>query len=190
VARGLLLTGGSPSRMTITDLARAAGVSPQTVYNSVGGKGEVIKAVYDVMLAGDDEPVPMSERPAFRAVIDASDAATWATAYAAWTGEIYTRVGALLGVLLTDGPGGDPVLGEFVAKINRERRIGNTNALRGLVERGHLPAGDALDAVIDGVWVLTAPEVYDRLVRQRGWTDGDYTDWLAARLVSVVAPQR
>ena len=37
--------------MTIASLAKAAGVSPQTVYNSIGGKAAVVKAVYDVLLA-------------------------------------------------------------------------------------------------------------------------------------------
>jgi AcrR family transcriptional regulator len=188
-ARDLLLRQGGPAGMTIADLARAAGVSPQTVYNSVGGKAEVIKTVYDVMLAGDEDPTPMSHRPAFRAVIDAPDRATYAATYAAWTGGIYTSVGHLLGLLLTEGPGDDPVLTDFVAKINRERRIGNTNGLKGLVERGLLPSGEPLERIVDGVWVLTAPEVYDRLVRQRGWSADDYTDWLATQLRTVVEPK-
>jgi hypothetical protein len=31
----------------------------QPIYNTVGGKAAVLKAVYDTMLAGDDEPVPI-----------------------------------------------------------------------------------------------------------------------------------
>jgi AcrR family transcriptional regulator len=186
-AHELLLRGG-PAAMTVVGLAGAARVSPQTVYNSVGGKAAVIKAVYDVLLAGDDAPTPMSSRPAFRAVIDARDAAAYAVAYAAWTGGIYARVGRLLGVLLAEGPGGDAVLVEFVSKINGERRMGNRNGLTGLVERGLLPAGEPLERVIDGVWVLTAPEVYDRLVHQREWPNEDYVEWLAAQLRAVLQP--
>jgi AcrR family transcriptional regulator len=186
-ANELLLRGG-PAAMTVVGLAGAAGVSPQTVYNSVGGKAEVIKAVYDVLLAGDDAPTPMSSRPAFRAVIDAHDVPAYAVAYAAWTGGIYARVGRLLGVLLADGPGSDPILADFVSKINDERRMGNRNGLSGLVERGLLPAGEALERIIDGIWVLTAPEVYDRLVHQRGWPEEDYVGWLAAQLRALVEP--
>ena len=71
--------------MTIAGLAREAGVSPQTVYNSVGGKGELIKAVYDLLLAGDEDPTPMSERPSFDAVVNAPDVTAYAHAYAQWT---------------------------------------------------------------------------------------------------------
>ena len=34
-----------------------------TPYNAVGGKPALLRAVYDVSLAGDDEPVPIAEWP-------------------------------------------------------------------------------------------------------------------------------
>ena len=165
--------------MTIAGLAREAGVSPQTVYNSVGGKGELIKAVYDLLLAGDEDPTPMSERPSFDAVVNAPDVTAYAHAYAQWTRDIYLRVGRLLGALLAEGTGNDNVLVDFLAQINHERRIGNRNGLKGLVQRGLVPAGKRLEHIVDGVWVLTAPDVFDRLVHQCGWSDRDYTAWLA-----------
>ena len=57
-ARALLLSRGYGGA-TIEAIARRAGVSVQTIYNTVGGKAAVLKAVYDTMLAGDDEPVPV-----------------------------------------------------------------------------------------------------------------------------------
>jgi AcrR family transcriptional regulator len=186
VARDLLLEGG-PGAMTIAGLARAAGVSPQTVYNSVGGKAELIKAVYDVLLAGDEDPTPMSDRPSFDAVVQAPDVSAYAHAYARWTRDIYLRVGRLLGALLAEGTGKDPVLVDFLAQINHERRVGNRNGLRGLTQRGLVPAGERLEHIVDGVWVLTAPDVFDRLVHQCGWSDLDYATWLATQLHALVA---
>ncbi|HJU03484.1 MAG TPA: helix-turn-helix domain-containing protein, partial [Actinomycetes bacterium] len=58
---------------TIEAVARRAGVSPQTVYNAVGGKPALLRAVYDVTLAGDDAPVPIAERPAFQALLAETD---------------------------------------------------------------------------------------------------------------------
>src|SRR4029079_9370743 len=72
-ARALLLDGGAAG-LTMAGLAAAADVSTQTIYNSVGGKAAVIKAVYDVPLAGDDDPRPMNDRPEFRALAAAADA--------------------------------------------------------------------------------------------------------------------
>jgi AcrR family transcriptional regulator len=186
-AQALLLDGGYGA-MTIATLAAAARVSPQTVYNSVGGKGAVVKAVYDRMLAGDDEPVPMSERPEFLTLQAAETVAEWAAAYAAWTLAIMDRVGPLIGVLLEHGPGGDPVLEELVASMSRERRIGNENALRGLTERGLVPRRRTeRKRLVDVVWLLTGPEVYDRLVGQAGWSDRSYRVWLTAQLEGAVS---
>ena len=180
-AAELLRSGGYPA-MTVATLAASAGVSPQTVYNSVGGKAQVVKAVYDTMLAGDVDPTPMSERAAFRRMTEAADIAEWATAYAAWSRGIHERTGPLLGVLLAEGDGGDPVLRKLMATIDNERRRGNLDALRGLAARKVVPRGRRLDRLVDTVWVLTSPEVYDRLVRRCGWRTRDYERWLAGQL--------
>jgi AcrR family transcriptional regulator len=58
VAEKQLIEGGYHA-MTVASLAYGAEVSPQTIYNSVGGKAAVVKALYDDRLAGDDEPVPI-----------------------------------------------------------------------------------------------------------------------------------
>jgi hypothetical protein len=34
------------------------------VFNAVGGKAALLKAAYDVATVGDDEPVPLPQRPA------------------------------------------------------------------------------------------------------------------------------
>lgn len=178
VATDLVVDGGYGA-MTVAGLARAAGVSPQTVYNAVGGKAEVVKAAYDALLAGDASPVPMADRPDFRAIIEARDAASYGAAYAAWTRAIYDRLGNFLAALLAHGSAGDPVLEEFVRTIDRERRTGNELSIpAGL--RSDL--GPDLAGVTDVVWVLTAPEVHDRLTRRAGWTAEAYERWLAREL--------
>jgi AcrR family transcriptional regulator len=184
-ARELLLAGGFFA-MTVPLLAQRAGVSPQTVYNAIGGKAEVVKAVYDRLLAGDDDPTPMSQRPGFRAVLEALDTAAYARAYAAWCRQIWDRVGPLLGVILAHGPGDDAVLEEFVTTIDRERRTGNANSLRGLRERGDLPEDRSVDEFVDVVWTLTSPEVYDRLVRRSGWQSAPYEAWLSVQLEAAL----
>lgn len=177
-ARTMLLDGGYHS-MSIAGLASAAGVSPQTVYNAVGGKAEVVKAVYDVLLAGDEDPLPMSSRPEFLAMGEATDRASFGRAYAAFSAGIWRRVGPLLGVLLADGPGNDTTLGAFVATIDGERLTGNMHAITMLETRHGLPDGRERGELVDEVWTLTAPEVYDRFVRRRGWSHEAYTAWLS-----------
>ncbi|MER7070180.1 TetR/AcrR family transcriptional regulator [Terrabacter sp. NPDC000476] len=184
-AAGALLLAEGYHAMSVTGLAARAGVSAQTVYNAVGPKAAVVKAVYDVMLAGDDEPVPMQDRPEFRTMSQAPDRPSFVRAYAALCATIYERVGPLLGVLLAQGAGGDTGLQDFVATIDRERRAGNTNALAAL-ERAHgLPGHFDRERFLDVCWTLSAPEIYDRLVRRCGWTHPMYAAWLADALVAT-----
>jgi AcrR family transcriptional regulator len=186
-AQDLLLDGGY-SAMTVTSLAAAAGVSPQTVYNAVGGKAAVVKAVYDRMMAGDDADVPMSERPEFRGMFAADDRAAFARAYAAWVRLLSGRVGPLLGALLAHGT--DATLVKLVATIEEERYVGTTDAMTGLRDRIGLPdkyAGKAgLTRLIDAVWALNSPDGYDRLVRRRGWTPAAYEVWLAGQITALL----
>lgn len=186
-AQNLLLEGGYPA-MTVASLAATAGVSPQTVYNSIGGKAAVVKAVYDRLMAGDDQAAAMSDRPEFRAMFSAPDRPAFARTYAAWVRLRAGRVGPLLGVLLAHGT--DATLVDLMAVIEEERYVGTTHAMTGLRDRIGLPQrykGKAgLARLIDAVWVLNAPDGYDRLVRRRGWTPAAYESWLAGQLVALL----
>lgn len=181
-ATELLLAGGYHA-MSIAALSRSAGVSQQTVYNAIGGKPKVVKAVYDALLAGDHEPIPMPDRPEFAALSQAPDRIEFVRAYAGLSSLIYSRVGPLLGVLLAEGAGPDVGLREFVATIDAERRAGNINATKALETVHGLPAGFTVNTFLDEMWSLTAPELYDRLVRRCGWTHEAYSGWLAEVLV-------
>ena len=184
-AAGEILLREGYHAMSVSQLASSAGVSAQTVYNAIGGKADVVKAVYDVMLVGDDAPVAMQDRPEFRAMSQAPDREAFVRAYAALCATIYERVGPLLGVILAQGAGGDAGLQDFVATIDQERRTGNTNALDAL-ERAHgLPPRLDRERFIDIVWTVTAPEIYDRFVRRSGWSHRMYAAWLAEALVAV-----
>jgi AcrR family transcriptional regulator len=176
-AMTLLLEGGYHA-MTVGALAAAAGVSTQTIYNSVGGKAAVIKAVYDVTLAGDDDPRPMNDRPEFRALADAADPAALLRAYAHLGRRIAERVGPLLAVLLANA--------EFAATIDAERLRGNATTVGHLVGRFGLPPGMTRQRATDIVWVLTAPEAYERFVRQRGWSADAYERWLGDAMVAAL----
>jgi hypothetical protein len=51
---------------TVRAVAERAGVSAETVYKSFGGKPGMVKALWDITLAGDDEPVPWGTAPRSR----------------------------------------------------------------------------------------------------------------------------
>jgi len=180
----ILLSRDGYAAMTVTKLAVAAGVSPQTIYNSIGGKAEVVKALYDIVLAGDTDETPMSQRPDFRVVTSATSAGAWAAAYAAWSRRINERTGPLLALLLAHGPGGDLTLQEFLATTDRERRQGNRNSISGKIGE-RIPA-QYRETVVDSIWVLTAPDVFAKLTQRCGWTPAAYEAWLADQLKTTI----
>src|SRR4051794_11907552 len=53
--------------------ARAPGVSAQSVYKAFGNKPGLLKAVFDVAMAGDDEPMTMMQRKALTRVREEPD---------------------------------------------------------------------------------------------------------------------
>ncbi len=175
---------------TISALARAARVSPQTIYNTFGGKAEVLKAVYDVLLAGDDEPIALNDRPEIARVRSQSSAPETLRAYASVSRLLFDRVGPLLGVVLAEGAGSDAEMADFLATIDRERRIGNTGVVEHLARTFGLPEGLTVERLVDHVWTLTAPDNGDRLVRRCGWTLDAYEHWLAEGLISGLSESR
>ena len=182
-ARALILEKGYAAA-SVTAIADAAGVSPQTLYNAVGNKAAVLKACYDVTLAGDDEPVPMGSRPEVAALATAPTASDWVRAYARWSQVVAERVGELLEAVIAPGTPTDAGVADFVATIERERRIGSTRAVAAFRDRFGLPAGLTEQRAVDVVWTLNSPEVHGRLVHRCGWTHDQYEDWLAGQLAA------
>jgi AcrR family transcriptional regulator len=167
---------------TLAGIAKAAQVSVQTVYNVVGSKGDVLKAVYDITLAGDDEPVPMVQRPIFRAVIEAPTGRECLTHYAAVVRLLGERITPLVTMVLAQAATGDPDLRAFADTIENERATGTANAARHLAQRFGLRDGLDAEAAADVLWTLTAPEIARRLVSDRGWSWDRYQHWIAITL--------
>ena len=180
-----LLQSDGYHAMSVSALAKAAGVSPQTVYNAIGGKADVLKLVHDILLAGDEEPIPMADRPEFRAMSDAPDQPAFIAAYARLCGLIYERVGPLLGSVLGHGAGSEAGLATFVDSTEAERRTDQAVMLATLETVHGLPDGFPQDVFLDEAWCLTAPEIYDRLVRRCGWSHEAYVRWLENVLVAA-----
>jgi len=169
---------------TIRGVAEAAGVSPETIYKRFGGKAGLLKDVYDVAMAGDDEPISIADRPQAIAVREARTPAEAARAYAALAGWLTARAGALTSVVLS-ARGSDPDLDAFVRTIDAERLAGTTFWVTAWDERGWLRAGLDRDQARDLVWTLISPAVWS-LLTERGWTIARYEQWLGDTLSATV----
>ena len=58
---------------TIEAISALSDVPPATVYRLFSSKRGILKALLDVSIAGDDEAVPMADRPPVRSLLAAPD---------------------------------------------------------------------------------------------------------------------
>ena len=173
---------------TITGIAAAAGVSAQTVYNTFGTKAGLFKAVYDVRLAGDDEPVAMGERVEFQALQDITDPRELLLSYARLGSRLLDRLGPVLVMLAEGAASGEPDLVDLAGVTGRERLIGARELVAQLTGLSPLRPGVTADAAADVVWTLDSYEVWDLLVRQRGWGADRYVTFVGRAMADALLP--
>jgi len=172
---------------TIAAIAAHAGVSAESVYKGFGTKAALAKAVFDLALAGDDEPVPVAERPAMQAVWDEPDVRRKIAMFA--DGLAYRQArSARVQILIRDGRHVDDSLAPVWDKLRDEGLAGMTMLGRHLRQTGQLRAGISLDEVRDVLWNYLAIDHYERLVLSQGWPHERYTRWLTDAITSALCP--
>jgi len=188
-AHRLLLERGYAG-LAMADLAAQAGVSVALLYKVFGTKPRLVKRVYDVLLAGDVDPVPVAERPALKALAADPDPRGKLTRYAAISRAMLERAGPLTSALLAAARAGEPDLQEFAATIDRERLAGAAALAAHLAAAGALAPGLRMERARDLIWLHTAPDTYRQLVLERGWSLDEYERWFAASLAAALLPER
>src|SRR5919197_885014 len=58
---------------SVAEIAEEARVALKTVYAVFGTKAEVLRGLWNLRMRGDEEPVPMPERPWYREIVDEPD---------------------------------------------------------------------------------------------------------------------
>jgi AcrR family transcriptional regulator len=166
---------------TIPDIAAAAGVSRATVFNSVGGKADVLKACYDLAVVGDDEPLAIYERPEMQRMFAEPDARRTIELYAPIIGGIGARISPIYEVFRA-AAGADPEIRMIWASIQDERHFGASQFVRMLKAKSGLRRGLSTSDAVDIVWVHIDNGLYHRLVVERGWPRRKFERWFARTL--------
>src|SRR5215469_1060583 len=173
---------------TIAAIAARAGVSEQAVYKNFGTKAALAKAVFDLVIAGDDEPVPVAERPAQLAIQDEPDVRRKIAMFASGLAERQAR-SAKVQILIRDGRHVDDSLAPVWAKLVDEGLTGMTMLGRHLLGTGQLREDVDLPEVRDVLWNYLQIDAYERLVLTQGWPPHKYERWLAHAVTSALCSQ-
>jgi AcrR family transcriptional regulator len=158
----------------MTAIADRAGVALDTVYAAAGRKPDLARLLIETAITGNDQAVPAEQRDYVRAIQAAPDAETKIGVYAAAITAIAPRLELVLGII-QQAPG-EPELAQLWHHI-AERRAANMRLFIANLASVHPLRLDA-DEAADIVWATNAPEFYQLLVGQRGWTPQRYEHFL------------
>ena len=161
--------------------------SSRSIYKGFGSKAALAKAVFDLVIAGDDEPVPIAGRPASQAIGEEPDARRKIAMFVEGLAQRQAR-SARVQILIRDGRHVDDSLAPVWAKLNDEGLTGMTMLGRHLLDTGQLRDGIGLDEVRDVLWNYLAVDHYERLVLTQGWPLQRYTQWLADAITRALCP--
>jgi AcrR family transcriptional regulator len=161
---------------TVAAIAAEAGVATKTVYLAFDSKSGILRALWHVLLRGDQGDVPVSEGGWYRETLAEPDPETRIVRVAVRSREVKERAGEIMEVIRTAAPA-DPDIAELWARIQTNFR----DLLRPIVESlrsdGALRPGLDVDEATDVLWALVHPDVWQLLVNQRGWSTDRYEQW-------------
>lgn len=174
---------------TIEAIAEAADVAVETVYARFGSKRGILLAYVDVSVVGDDDPVPLLERDAVRAVAAEADQYRQVRLLAQLARSILERADraqqALLGAAASDRS-----LDELVALDDQRRRFTHRAFVEMLRRNGPLRPGLSLEEATDTYSALSNPGTYAFLTRRRGWTPDQFEKWIGDSFEALLLPAR
>jgi AcrR family transcriptional regulator len=163
---------------TMAAIAAEAGVALKTVYVAFDTKSGVLRALWHLLLRGDQDEVPVGERRRYLDVLEEPDPERQLRMTAQNSRQVKLRAGALMKVIRS-AAAVDADSAELWRRIETEFH----GILHGIVEamgrRDALRPGLDVDRATDILWTLSHPDLWHLLVGERGWTPEDYERWCA-----------
>ncbi|BBY19833.1 TetR/AcrR family transcriptional regulator [Mycobacterium stomatepiae] len=166
---------------SIDAIAEAAGVGRSTVFAAAGGKPWLLKTACDRAIVGDDEQVPLLERPEARKLFAMTDPTEIVTAYAGILSDAVQRVSAIYEVVRS-AAGVDAEIHELWLEMSRQRLAGAESIANLLRRKGGLRKGLSAGRARDIIWIYNDPGLHHSLVGIRKWRQNNYREWLTEAL--------
>jgi len=172
---------------TIEAISDLADVPPATVYRLFSSKRGILKALLDVSIVGDDEAVPLPDRPHVRSLLADPDAKNQLAGFVGITAQVNSRTAPIYRILVS-AAASDPDAAALLDELTQQRHQGQRLVARALARtdalRPELRERDAADII----HALMSPEVYRLLVVDRGWRPERYERWLTEILIDQLLP--
>ena len=157
---------------TVAEIAEEAGVSVQTVYNSVGGKSAVLLALNDLIdevagVGATQQRIAASEDPA--EIVDLA---------VHLRRDLMERAGDIV-AMMSAGAHVDAEVAAALADGQARSRAGIARVAARIDALGGLRADLDVDRAADATYAVLHYEVWMRLVGECGWTPEEFESWCA-----------
>ena len=159
-------------------IASAAGVSLKTVYLVFETKSGLLRALWHLLLRGEQDSVPVGEQHWYREVLDEPDPERQLRLNARNSLVVKTRAGAILEVI-RDASSSDPEIAALWGRIQTEFHDNQRAIVQSIAEKHALAPELDVASATDILWALNHPTLYSLLIRERHWSTKRYERWLA-----------
>jgi AcrR family transcriptional regulator len=161
---------------TMAAIAAEAGVALKTVYVAFAAKSGVLRALWHVVLRGDEGEVPVADQPWYRETLDEPDPVEQLRLNTRNSRVVKLRVGAVGEVIRTAAPS-DPEIAALWRRIQSDYHANQRTIVESLRDKNALDPALDIDRATDILWTINHPDVWHLLVGERGWTPEAYERW-------------
>jgi len=174
---------------TVIRIAERADMSVQTLYSNWGNKRNLLRAVMESSVTGDEDvPLVPGQPPAIiTATIDPADAADprKVLAHLSRQYRLLTERAAVGWQTYRDGAAVDPDIAADWQQLSDLRRRA-FHAFFARIPPEALRAGLSNAAAADTAWVIASPDTHDLLVRQAGYSYDQLENWTRSTLSAAL----
>src|SRR4051812_22819346 len=184
-AAGRLFVRDGYAATPLTAVAAEAGVAVQTLYAAFGTKRQLLSDLVDRTIAGDDDPVALSDRQFVADIQALSDPRAKLERYARHLAETHARQAEVM-LALAGAATADTDAAAILAKNEHERRLGMTAFAAELAGTGGTDPALTVERIADVLWLAMDWHNYDWLVRRRGWSTVDFQRWYVRTTAAAI----
>lgn len=168
---------------TMEAIAAEAGVALKTVYLAFVTKSGLLRALWDLLLKGDQETTAVADRSWYQHVIAEPDPERQLGLNARNARVVKQRISGVLKVIRSAAPV-DPDASELWRLIQSDFYANQRAIVETLDARNALRPGLDVTRAADILWTLNHPDLWLLLVGERGWTPEQWEDWFGATACS------
>lgn len=174
---------------TVESIAAEADVALKTVYLAFETKSGLLRALWNHLLRGGRDDVPVARQEWYREVLDEPDAERQLRLNARNSRLVKLRIAAVLEVIRSAAPV-DPDIDELWSRIQSEFHANQRVIVESLNDKNALVPDLDVERATDILWTLNHPNVWQLLVGERGWTPDRYEEWFADTACSQLLGRR